>query len=132
MNLQTKNKPKAEIFTAAMNDIMFFLMLFFLIMSTLLNPNIIKINLPSAQYTQAIHKKEIQVSIDANHFYYVNNKKISSQDLESELARLKGNNNEQIFVVLSCENTLPIQEMVNVLEVGNKLNIKTVLAIKKK
>lgn len=132
MNLQPKNKPKAEIFTSSMNDIMFFLMLFFLIMSTLLNPNIIKLNLPSAKNTQAIHKKEIQVSVDANHVYYVNSKQVPYVNLESELAAQVGNNKlEQTFVVLRCENSLPIQEMVNVLEIGNKLNIKMVLAVKK-
>ncbi|MGC3977072.1 MAG: biopolymer transporter ExbD [Paludibacteraceae bacterium] len=133
MNLQSENESKAEVFTATMNDIMFFLMLFFLIVSTLLNPNIIKLNLPSAQNTQSIHKKEIQVSVDENHQYYVNNKQILFDNLEAELATQVGNNkSEQTFVVLRCANTLPIQEMVNVLEIGNKLDIKMVLATQKK
>ena len=77
MNLRQKNKAGAEIFTSAMNDIMFFLMLFFIIVSTLLNPNVIKLNLPSAKNTQSIHKKEILLSVDKNLNYFVNNKKLS-------------------------------------------------------
>jgi biopolymer transport protein ExbD len=132
MNLQPESESKAEVFTSAMNDIMFFLMLFFLIVSTLLNPNIIKLNLPSAKNTQALHKKEIQVSVDENHVYYVNSKQVPFLNLESALSTEIGNNkSEQTYVVLRCENSLPIQEMVNVLEIGNKLNIKMVLAVKK-
>jgi hypothetical protein len=59
MNLRSQNKVKAEIFTSAMNDIMFFLMLFFIIVSTLLSPNVVKLNLPKAENTQSIHKKKI-------------------------------------------------------------------------
>ena len=56
MNLRSQNKVKAEIFTSAMNDIMFFLMLFFIIVSTLLGPYVVKLNLPKAENTQSIHK----------------------------------------------------------------------------
>jgi len=72
MNLRQKNKVGAEIFTSAMNDIMFFLMLFFIIVSTLLNPNVIKLNLPSAKNTQSIHKKEILLSVNKDLQYFVN------------------------------------------------------------
>ncbi len=131
MNLQPKNtKNKAEIFTSAMNDIMFFLMLFFIIVSTLLNPNVIKMDLPSAKNTQAIHKKEILLSVNKNLQYYVNNKQIPFANLESVLAA-EINKDREAFIVLRCDNTLSVQQLVDVLEIGNNLNVKMVLATKK-
>lgn len=130
MNLQSKHKPKAEIFTAALNDIMFFLMLFFLIVSTLLNPNVIKLNLPSAKNTQSIHKKEILLSVNKDLQYFVNNKQVPFNQLQSVLGQETAKDKES-FVVLRCDNTLAVQQLVNVLEIGNNLNVKMILATKK-
>ena len=130
MNLQTKKHSSAEVFTAAMNDIMFFLMLFFIIVSTLLNPNVIKLNLPSAKNTQSIHKKEILLSVNKDLQYFVNNKQVPFENLEAALAAETAKDKEA-FVVLRCDNTLAIQQLVNVLEIGNKLNVKMILATKK-
>jgi biopolymer transport protein ExbD len=130
MNLQTKKHSSAEVFTAAMNDIMFFLMLFFIIVSTLLNPNVIKLNLPSAKNTQSIHKKEILLSVNKDLQYFVNNKQVPFENLEAALATETAKDKEA-FVVIRCDNTLAIQQLVNVLEIGNKLNVKMILATKK-
>lgn len=130
MNLQSKNRPHAEVFTSAMNDIMFFLMLFFIIVSTLLNPNVIKLNLPSAKNTQSIHKKEILLSINKDLQYFVNNKQVPFDQLESVLSVETGKDKEA-FVVLRCDNTLSIQQLVNVLEIGNHLGVKMILATRK-
>lgn len=130
MNLRTKNTVTAEIFTSAMNDIMFFLMLFFIIVSTLLNPNVVKLNLPSAKNSQSIHKKEILLSINKDLQYYVNNKQVPFDQLEAVLA-MESRKDKEAFVVLRCDNTLAIQQLVNVLEIGNKLNVKMILATKK-
>lgn len=131
MNLQPKNtKNKAEIFTSAMNDIMFFLMLFFIIVSTLLNPNVIKMDLPSAKNTQAIHRKEILLSVNKDLQYFVNNKQIPFENLQAVLAAEVSKDSEA-FIVLRCDNSLSVQQLVNVLEIGNNLNVKMVLATKK-
>jgi len=130
MNLRSKNKVGAEIFTSAMNDIMFFLMLFFIIISTLLSPNVIKLNLPSAKNTQSIHKKEILLSINKELQYFVNNKQVTFNQLQSVLS-IEASKDKEAFVVLRCDNTLEIQQLVNVLEIGNKLNLKMILATKK-
>lgn len=130
MNLQTKKHQSAEVFTAAMNDIMFFLMLFFIIVSTLLNPNVIKLNLPSAKNNQSIHKKEILLSVNKDLQYFVNNKQVPFDNLEAALSSETAKDKES-FVVLRCDNTLSIQQLVNVLEIGNRLNVKMILATRK-
>ncbi|MFZ4581589.1 MAG: ExbD/TolR family protein [Paludibacter sp.] len=132
MNLQSRrNKPHAEVFTAALNDIMFFLMLFFIIISTLLNPSIIKLNLPSAKNSQSIQKKEIQLSVNKELQYFIDNKQVAFQQIESVLATEMASDREA-FVVIRCDNSLSVQELVNLLEIGNKLKIKMILATRKK
>ncbi len=130
MNLRQKNKAGAEIFTSAMNDIMFFLMLFFIIVSTLLNPNVIKLSLPSAKNTQSLHKKEILLSVNRDMQYFVNNRQVPFEQLQSVLAA-EASKDKEAFVVLRCDKTLAIQQLVNVLEIGNKLNVKMILATQK-
>ncbi|HZK68799.1 MAG TPA: biopolymer transporter ExbD [Paludibacter sp.] len=130
MNLRQKNKAGAEIFTSAMNDIMFFLMLFFIIVSTLLNPNVIKLSLPSAKNTQSLHKKEILLSVNKDLQYFVNNQQVPFEQLQSVLAA-ESSKDKEAFVVLRCDKTLAIQQLVNVLEIGNKLNVKMILATQK-
>lgn len=130
MNLRSKNKAGAEIFTSAMNDIMFFLMLFFIIVSTLLNPNVIKLNLPSAKTTQSIHKKEILLSVNKDLQYFVNNHQVPFDQLQSVLAN-ESSKDKEAFIVLRFDNKLTIQQLVNVMEIGNKLNLKMILATRK-
>ena len=103
MNLRSDKKVKAEIFTSAMNDIMFFLMLFFIIASTLLSPNIIKLNLPSAENSQSIHKKEIQVSVDKDLQYFVDKTQVSFEQLPTLLTQ-KVAQDPEAYVVLRCES----------------------------
>ncbi len=117
----------AEVATSSMNDIMFFLMLFFLIMSTLLNPNVIKLTLPNSKHSQAIHKKEISLSITKDLQYFLENKPVTFDQLEIEIQRSVANEQEAT-VILRCDNGLTIQDLVNVLEIGNKLKIKMILA----
>jgi biopolymer transport protein ExbD len=127
MKLRRQNKLMAEVATSSMNDIMFFLMLFFLIMSTLLNPNVIKLTLPNSKHSQAIHKKEISLSITKDLQYFLENKPVTFDQLEIEIQRSVANEQEAT-VILRCDNGLTIQDLVNVLEIGNKLKIKMILA----
>jgi biopolymer transport protein ExbD len=131
MNLRKKSEQSAEVFTSAMNDIMFFLMLFFIIISTLLNPSMINVSLPKAQNTpQAVHTKEIKLTITKDLLYYVNNNQVSMDDLESQLkTEIAGS--KDVIVVLRIDNSLSIQEMVNVLSIGSKLGVKMTIATAK-
>ena len=71
-----------------MNDIMFFLMLFFLIVSTMVNPNVIKLLLPNAKSSKQVMKQPITVSINAGGEYFVNKKPVTAATLEPELRAL--------------------------------------------
>ncbi|HNW98092.1 MAG TPA: biopolymer transporter ExbD [Bacteroidales bacterium] len=129
MNLRKRKKIGAEVSTSAMNDIMFFLMLFFIIMSTILNPSVIKLTLPNSKSSQAMHKKEVALSITKDKRYYIGNTETTKDNLEVLLAEeIKGSSDA--IVVLRVDNALSIQDLVDVLQIGNKLNVKMILATK--
>lgn len=129
MNLRSKNKFRAEVSTSSLNDIMFFLMLFFLITSTMISPSVIKLTLPSSKYHQTVRKTEISISITNSRQYYINNQQVSFENLETELAH-RVPDPEKVTVVIRCDKDVPVQDLINVLQIGNKLKIKMILATK--
>lgn len=129
MNLRRKDKFRAEVSTSSLSDIMFFLMLFFLITSTMISPSVIKLTLPSSKYHQTVRKTEVSISITNTHQYYINNQQVSFENLEAELTR-KVPDPEKATVVIRCDKDVPVQELINVLQIGNKLKIKMILATK--
>ena len=130
INLRKKKHFTAEVFTSSMNDIMFFLMLFFIIISTLLNPSMIRVSLPSSRSSQTIQKKEINLTMTKEKIYYVNNTQVSYDDLETQLKKELAHSPDA-FIMLRFDNSLSIQDLVNVLSVGNKLSSKMIIATSK-
>jgi biopolymer transport protein ExbD len=132
MNLRKRHgRISAEIHTSAMNDIMFFLLLFFLIASAITNPNVIKLLLPKSSSGQAVSKKTISVTITRDLKYTVNNKPVREEDLQSTLMSYKQSTSE-LTIVLGVDRTVAIQDVVQVMDIAQKLNIKLVLATEPK
>jgi biopolymer transport protein ExbD len=130
IELRKKKDFTAEVFTSSMNDIMFFLMLFFIIISTLLNPSMIRVSLPRSGYSQSIQQKEINLTMTKEKIYFVNNTQVPFESLETQLKReLK--KNPDAFIMLRCDYALTVQDLVNVLSIGNKLNSKMIIATEK-
>jgi biopolymer transport protein ExbD len=130
IELRKKKDYTAEVFTSSMNDIMFFLMLFFIIISTLLNPSMIRVSLPSSRSSQTIQKKEINLTMTKEKSYFVNNTRVPFEELEAQLKK-ELTRSPDAFIMLRFDNTLPIQDLVNVLSVGNKLSSKMIIATAK-
>ncbi|GGB07506.1 MULTISPECIES: ExbD/TolR family protein [Mucilaginibacter] len=132
MNLRKRHRgASAEVHTSAMNDIMFFLLLFFLIASTVTNPNVIKLVLPKSSTGQSVSKKTITVSVTKDLKYYVDKKEIPVDALQTTLAGYKTLATE-LTIVLYVDKTVAIQDVVQVMDVAQKLNIKLVLATEPK
>lgn len=112
---------------SAMNDIMFFLMLFFLIIATMANQNIIKILLPKAEQTEKMAKQPITLTVTENLEYYINNNKIDAVNLEATLQSAIANNTDDA-VVLRVAKNLTVQDLVDVMQIGAKLKLKMVLS----
>jgi biopolymer transport protein ExbD len=133
MNLRSERKQTFEIFSNSFGDIMFFLMLFFLIASTMITPGTIKLMLPQANQTQSMNKppKEIAVSITKDLKYYIDNKQVQFSEIEPLLRTIKKENSE-VNAIVRCDNAIAVQSLVDVLQIGSKAEVKMVLATTRK
>jgi biopolymer transport protein ExbD len=131
MNIKRKRHFQPEVSTSSLNDIMFFLLLFFLIVSTLSNPNVIKLLLPSSKAAQNLTKQQITISITKDKRYFIDNQQINFSDIES-LLKSKIKTINEPTVILRLENSLSVQDLVDVLEIGTRLQVKMVMATNKK
>lgn len=127
MNLRRRHKITPEVSASSMSDIMFFLMLFFLIASSVVNPNVIKLLLPKAASGISVAKKTISVSITKDLQYYVEKKLVPADQIEALLNSYIQNQTE-LTVILYVDQTVAIQDIVNVMDISNKLKVKLVLA----
>ncbi len=84
MDIRRRLKAHPQVHTGALNDILFILLLFFLIVSTLANPNVIKVNNPKGQKDTKV-KQHIVVSIDKDQKIYIGQKQIDENRLDSIL-----------------------------------------------
>lgn len=130
MKIRRKSRFAPEVFTHSLNDIMFFLLLFFLIISTMSNPNVIKLMLPKASATQQMYKKQITLSIDDQKVYYIDKEPIAFDALEAELQSIFAGVEDRT-IVLRVDKNLAVQDLVDVLELGAKQDIKMVMATAK-
>jgi biopolymer transport protein ExbD len=128
MNIrQSRIRHGAEVSTHSLNDIMFFLLLFFLIVSTMVSPSVVKLNLPSAKKTQTVDKQPINLEISADMQYFLQRKPVAFENLEQAItAEIQGKNEPTI--VLRMDKELTIQQLVDVLEIGNRLKVKMIMA----
>jgi biopolymer transport protein ExbD len=124
-----KRHRDAEVSTDSLNDIMFFLLLFFLILSTMVSPNAIKVNLPNAKSKETIdnHTKPIHVAVSKDRKFFVNSVEVDFGTLEGEIGKLSSLQTEPT-VVMHLDKNLTIQDQVDIMTICNKLKCKTVLA----
>jgi biopolymer transport protein ExbD len=131
MNIKRERRFKPEVSTSSLNDIMFFLLLFFLIVSSLANPNVIKLLLPNSKSAQTLDKQQITISVTKDKRYFIDNQQIKFNDIES-LLKSRISTIKEPTVILRLENSLTVQDLVDVLEIGTRLNVKMVMATNKK
>jgi biopolymer transport protein ExbD len=130
MIIKRKRHFKPEVSTSSLNDIMFFLLLFFLIVSSLANPNVIKLLLPNSKSAQNLNKQQITISITKDKRYYIDSKQINFTEIES-LLKSRISSLKEPTVILRLENSLTVQDLVDVLEIGTRLKVKMVMATNK-
>lgn len=127
MPIRRNKRFEAEVATSSLSDIMFFLLLFFLIISTLANPNVIKMTLPKSKNNEKTNKQLISLSVTEEKKYFLDKQEVAFDKLESELLAKMGTNKEQAVVVRIPYN-LQVQDLVDVLQIGVKNNLKFVIA----
>ncbi|KQB43382.1 MULTISPECIES: ExbD/TolR family protein [Flavobacterium] len=127
MSIKRKRRFHAEVATSSLSDIMFFLLLFFLIISTLANPNVIKMTLPKAKSNEKTNKQLISLSVTEDKKFYIDKEPVDFENLETSLMSKIGADKEQTVVVRIPFN-LQVQDLVDVLQIGVKNNLKFVIA----
>lgn len=130
MNLRGRNKVSAEFNMSSMTDIVFLLLIFFMISSPVVTPEALDLILPKAK-GKTTHNQNLAVSIDKNHAIFVNNKKVEKSELEGELRRQFAHQ-ENPTIILRTENSVTIQEAVDIMAIAKDNNYKIVLAVKPK
>ena len=131
MKIQRSKKFAAEVSTSSLNDIMFFLLIFFLIISTLANPNVIKIMLPKAGSTNTVNSQEpLRLSITSDRQYYIDKEAVLWDDLQVRVSNYAATSQDPT-IVLRLANDLNVQDMVDVMSLCNKYKLKMVLATEK-
>ena len=128
MNLRGRNKVSAEFSMSSMTDIVFLLLVFFLLTSPAITPDALDLILPKAKgKTSNVQKASVSITKDGA--YYVDKERVSEYSIESELKkRLAGQ--EEPTIILRAEEGVPIEDAVFVMDIANKNNFKVVLAVR--
>ncbi|MCZ8197179.1 MAG: biopolymer transporter ExbD [Flavobacterium sp.] len=130
MAIRKNRRFHPEIPTSSLSDIMFFLFLFFLIISTLANPNVIKLTLPKAKSNESTNKDHISLSVTDDKLYYINKEQVPFDQLEKVLyEKTTANNDKTVVVRVPADNK--VQDLVDLMQMGVKLKLNFVIATTK-
>ncbi|MEP5339350.1 MAG: biopolymer transporter ExbD [Algibacter sp.] len=128
MNFRGRNKVTPEFNMSSMTDIVFLLLIFFMIASTLVTTNAIDILLPKAS-GKTENKKSVAVSIKKDLTYYIDQKRVGVSVLENELLAALSSQ-EKPTIVLRAEKSVPVENVVKVMDIANRNKFKVILAVK--
>jgi biopolymer transport protein ExbD len=127
MNIRGRNKISPEFNMSSMTDIVFLLLIFFMIASTLVTTNAIDILLPKAS-GKIENKKSVAVSIKKDLSFYIDQSKVEVQNLETELLQLL-QKEASPTLVLRAEKSVPVDYVVKVMDIANRNKFKIILAV---
>ena len=128
MAIRSKNKVTTAFNMSSMTDIVFLLLIFFVITSTLISPNALKLLLPKSS-SKTLSKQTISVSITKDLTFAINKNAVEFESLEPLLMQELANETEP-GIILHAEQGVPIEEVVKVMDIANRNNLKMVLATK--
>lgn len=114
--------------TGALNDILFILLLFFLIVSTLANPNVIKVSNPKAK-SDTRAKQTVVITVDKDQHLYIGSQPITLEQLEPELKAYLSKETEKPSVVINGDSTSHLGTAIKVMQVIKKLGATPVMAV---
>jgi biopolymer transport protein ExbD len=130
MNIRRKLKSHAEVHTGPLNDILFILLMFFLIAATLANPNVIRLSTPKAKGDTKT-KQNVVVNIDTKDQYIVNGKVIPLAELRATLLPMIMKDSANATIAINADKTVPVDEVVAVMRIARELGARTVLMVDK-
>ena len=123
MAIKSRNKVEPTFNSSSMSDLVFLLLIFFMLTSTLVAPNAIKLMLPSSS-SKTMAKQTVTVYVDENFRYQVDDIPADESQL-TDLINTRIGNDTQATVVLRSDKTVPVQYVVNVIDAVNEINNAT-------
>ena len=128
MALKSRNKVSPNFNMSSMTDIVFLLLIFFMLTSTLVSPNALKLLLPNSK-SKTLEKQTISVSINKDLDFYLNENQVIESNLENELKQVLSQQQEPA-IILHADKTVDIEHVVKVMDIAYRNKYKIVLATK--
>ena len=127
MAIRSKNRVSTNFNMSSMTDIVFLLLVFFIIASTLISPNALEVLLPKATSNPTPQPQTVNVSITEDLKYFVNKDEVSKEEIENYLlAQVEGE--KEPGIILRAEKSVPIENVVIIMDIANRNKLKLVLA----
>ncbi len=130
MDIRGRNKVSPEFSMSSMTDIVFLLLIFFMLTSTLVTTNALDLVLPKAK-GKTEHSQNLSVSINKKLDYYINKKRVAKNNLETHLKAMLSKEKKPV-IILRVEEGVPIENAVYVMDIANRNNYKVILAVRPK
>jgi biopolymer transport protein ExbD len=126
MALRTRNKVTPNFNMSSMTDIVFLLLIFFMLTSTLVSPNALKLLLPNSK-SKTLEKQTISISIDKDINFYIDENQVDISELETRLINILSSELEPA-IILHSDKSVDIEHVVKVMDIAYRNNYKIVLA----
>jgi biopolymer transport protein ExbD len=128
MDLRRRLKSQPELHAGALNDILFILLFFFLIVSTLANPNVVKLSTPKAK-SDTKAKQTVIVNIKATGEYIINGKTMPFDQIETFVKPYIAKDSTQATIAINADKTVPLDYVVGVMRIARDLGARTTLLV---
>ena len=128
MGLRSRNKISANFNMSSMTDIVFLLLIFFMLTSTLVSPNALKLLLPSSN-SKTLEKQTISISITKDIKFFINENQVRENTIEQKLNSII-NKEQEPAIILHTDKTVAIEHVVKVMDIAYRNKYKIVLATK--
>ena len=122
MAIKSRNKVSINFSMSGMSDIVFLLLIFFMITSTLIHPNALKLLLPKSGKVVTMDNSVIDIKISKSLKYYINDKQVNVSSLESELVA-KSTATKDAKAMLTVDENVPIDNVVRIMNIAKNNDI---------
>ncbi len=129
MALKRRAKVNASFSMSSMTDIVFLLLIFFMITSTMVHPNAIKLLIPKQATKKVVIEKFINARVSSNGSYYIDNKRVSELSLENSILN-QFKSADKTYIKLRTDKNAPTGDVARLLDIAESHSIKVVLDIK--
>lgn len=126
MNFRTKNRKPLELSLTPMIDVVFLLLIFFMVTTTFSKESMIKIQLPQADGVERSQEKQLVLTIDQAGLYFLDGKAVGDKSTEKLTIALDGVINKQRPLLINADARAPIQSAISVLDIASKKGFKNI------